>query len=154
MFMYIDYVSDTDYGKDGCVEKGEVSCCRVSLFSFFRPDLQGARDAGVVGCFKGVGIGAPRNAGALDVHPSCLEANQILSILVKRKTYIYKINIYIYLLLLEVELKAKSRGLLVGLFFSITGLCTGVFQAVRGLAATPRAICMARARGMRSCTRK
>eukprot|EP00930_Biecheleria_cincta_P055066 TRINITY_DN41439_c0_g1_i1.p1 TRINITY_DN41439_c0_g1~~TRINITY_DN41439_c0_g1_i1.p1 ORF type:complete len:561 (+),score=117.04 TRINITY_DN41439_c0_g1_i1:21-1703(+) len=36
-----------------------------------------------------------------------------------------------------------ALGLCTGLFFAITGVSTGVFQAVRGLYATPRAICMA-----------
>jgi len=34
-------------------------------------------------------------------------------------------------------------GLFTGLLFSITGLGTGIFQAVRGVVATPRAVCMA-----------
>lgn len=52
--------------------------------------VQGARTAGVLGCFRGIAI-----------------------------------------------------GLCSGFFFSLTGLCTGMFQAVRGVVATPRAICMA-----------
>lgn len=39
--------------------------------------------------------------------------------------------------------KGCAIGILTGFFFSFTGLCTGVFQAVRGVVATPRAICMA-----------
>ncbi|CAJ1432358.1 unnamed protein product, partial [Effrenium voratum] len=69
-----------------CVLSGVL----VGLAGVIAQPIEGARDAGVLGCFRGVGI-----------------------------------------------------GLLVGAFFSITGLCTGVFQAVRGVAATPRAICMA-----------
>lgn len=38
--------------------------------------------------------------------------------------------------------KGVFTGLFTGLFFSLTGLSTGMFQAVRGVAATPRAICM------------
>eukprot|EP00913_Durusdinium_trenchii_P022248 g20903.t1 len=69
-----------------CVLSGVL----VGLAGVIAQPIEGARDAGVVGCFKGLGT-----------------------------------------------------GLLVGVFFSITGLCTGVFQALRGVAATPRAICMA-----------
>lgn len=38
--------------------------------------------------------------------------------------------------------KGVALGVFTGLFFSITGLCTGMFQAVRGALATPRALCM------------
>mmetsp|Transcript_115804 Transcript_115804/g.328186 ORF Transcript_115804/g.328186 Transcript_115804/m.328186 type:complete len:557 (+) Transcript_115804:38-1708(+) len=34
-------------------------------------------------------------------------------------------------------------GLCSGLLFSVTGVCTGLFQAIRGMLATPRAVCMA-----------
>ncbi|CAE7768920.1 DJP1 [Symbiodinium sp. CCMP2456] len=62
----------------------------VGLAGLIAQPIEGAREEGVVGCFRGVGL-----------------------------------------------------GLLAGLFFAITGLCTGVFQTLRGVAATPRAICMA-----------
>lgn len=39
--------------------------------------------------------------------------------------------------------KGLALGIFTGLFFSITGLCTGAFQALRGTLATPRALCMA-----------
>eukprot|EP00929_Paragymnodinium_shiwhaense_P016793 TRINITY_DN12542_c0_g1_i1.p1 TRINITY_DN12542_c0_g1~~TRINITY_DN12542_c0_g1_i1.p1 ORF type:complete len:648 (+),score=203.14 TRINITY_DN12542_c0_g1_i1:85-2028(+) len=39
--------------------------------------------------------------------------------------------------------KGAVLGVATGLFFSITGLCTGIFQAIRGAVATPKAICMA-----------
>eukprot|EP00435_Cladocopium_sp_Y103_P075751 s140_g64.t1 len=69
-----------------CVLSGVL----FGLVGVIAQPVEGAREGGVVGCFKGAGT-----------------------------------------------------GLLVGLFFSITGLCTGIFQAVRGVAATPKAICMA-----------
>eukprot|EP00439_Symbiodinium_sp_Y106_P015759 s1009_g2.t1 len=62
----------------------------VGLAGLIAQPIEGAREEGVLGCFRGVGL-----------------------------------------------------GLLAGLFFAITGLCTGVFQTLRGVAATPRAICMA-----------
>jgi len=39
--------------------------------------------------------------------------------------------------------RGAALGVCTGLFFSLTGLCTGIFQAVRGVWATPRAVCMA-----------
>merc|ERR1719217_1990278 len=44
--------------------------------------------------------------------------------------------------------RGAALGLCTGLFFSVAGLCTGLFQALRGVVATPRALCMAR-RGWR-----
>mmetsp|Transcript_67835 Transcript_67835/g.150293 ORF Transcript_67835/g.150293 Transcript_67835/m.150293 type:complete len:504 (-) Transcript_67835:19-1530(-) len=62
----------------------------VGMAGVIAQPIEGAREDGLLGCFRGVGV-----------------------------------------------------GLLAGLFLSITGLCTGVFQTLRGVAATPRAICMA-----------
>mmetsp|Transcript_6391 Transcript_6391/g.13976 ORF Transcript_6391/g.13976 Transcript_6391/m.13976 type:complete len:598 (+) Transcript_6391:62-1855(+) len=62
----------------------------IGLITAFAQPIQGTTEAGLWGCFRGVGT-----------------------------------------------------GLLGAVFFSATGVCAGAFQAIRGIFATPRAICMA-----------